>query len=202
MADALTSFIESVGYLGIAVLMLLEIPIPLIQSEIVMTFAGFTAKAGSLSLPLVIAAGVVGSQLGSMSLYAAARHLPEPRVRAFVADHGGWLGLSRDGVEAMEDRFRGHSGRAVLIGRLLPGLRSFIAIPAGLVAMPAWRFFAFNLVGTLFWVSLLTLLGYALGTQYALVDRYSSYLTVAFVVVVAVLVARRVVKVRRARVSG
>jgi membrane protein DedA with SNARE-associated domain len=199
VTETVTALVESVGYLGIAVLMFLEIPLPIIQSEIVMTFAGFTAKVGQLSLWLAVVAGVVGSQTGSMALFALCRRLPEDRVRSFVADHGTWLGLTRENLAQAEDRFREHAGKAVLVGRLLPGLRSFIAVPAGLVAMPAWRFFAFNLVGTLFWVTVLSLLGFALGTQYRLVDQYSSYVTIAFVAVVALLVAYRVVKVRRAR---
>lgn len=202
MTDTLTAFVESVGLVGIFVLMVLEIPVPVVQSEIVMTFAGFTARVGELSLVGAVLAGVAGSQAGSMALFAACRRLPEERVRGFVADHGTWLGLTRDGLERSEDRFRGHSGRAVLVGRLLPGLRSFIAVPAGLVRMPAWRFFAFNLVGTAFWVTVLALLGFWLGSQYALVDQYSSYVTLAFVAVVTGLVVKRVVAVRRARTSA
>ena len=202
MTETLTSFVESVGYAGIAVLMFLEIPLPIIQSEIVMTFSGFTAKTGTLSLVAVIAAGVAGSQVGSMALYALCRRLPERKVRGFVADHGTWLGFTRDNLKQAEDRFRRHGALAVLIGRLLPGLRAFIAVPAVLVRMPAWRFFAFNLIGTLFWVTVLTLLGYALGTQYRLVDKYSSYVTFAFLGVVVGLVVWRVVKVRQARASG
>jgi membrane protein DedA with SNARE-associated domain len=202
VTDTVTAFVESVGYLGIAVLMFLEIPLPIIQSEIVMTFAGFTAKVGRLSFVLAVAAGVVGSQTGSMALYALCRRLPEERVRGFVADHGTWLGFTRDSLAQAEDRFRQHAGKAVLIGRLLPGLRAFIAIPAGLVAMPAWTFFAFNLIGTAFWVVVLTTLGFLLGTQYRLVDQYSSYVTIAFVAVVLLVVVRRVVKVRRARAAA
>ena len=202
VTDTVTSFVESVGYLGIAVLMFLEIPLPVIQSEIVMTFSGFTARAGRLGLLAVIVAGVIGSQTGSMALYALARRLPEARVRGFIADHGTWLGFTRENLKAAEERFRRHGAAAVLIGRLLPGLRAFIAVPAGLVAMPAWQFFVFNLVGTVFWVSVLTLLGYWLGSQYQLVDEYSSYVTVAFLAAVAALVVHRAIKVRRARAAA
>jgi membrane protein DedA with SNARE-associated domain len=197
--ESVTSFVEAVGHLGIAVLMFLEIPLPVIQSEIVMTFAGFTARTGELSLVWAIVAGVVGSQTGSLALYTACRRLPEHRVRGFVADHGTWLGFTRENLESAEERFRRHDAAAVLIGRLLPGLRGFIAVPAGLIGMPVSRFFAFNLVGTVFWVSVLALLGFALGSQYQLVDRYSSWVTVAFVGAVVALVLWRVGQVRRAR---
>ena len=202
MLETVTSFVEAVGYVGIAVLMFLEIPVPVIQSEIVMTFAGFTARAGDLSLAGAVVAGVVGSQTGSMALFDAARRLPEERVRGFVADHGTWLGFTRDNLKAAEERFDRHGALAVVIGRLLPGLRSFIAVPAGLVGMKAWRFFVFNIVGTVFWVSVLAGLGYLLGSQYRLVDQYSSYVTIAFVGAVVALVVWRVVKVKRARAAA
>lgn len=195
----MTGFVETVGYAGIGVLMLLEIPLPVIQSEIVMTFAGFTARAGDLSLVLVVAAGVTGSQIGSMALYAVSRRLPEERIRGLLADHGTLLGFTQQNLKRAEDRFRRHGAAAVLVGRLLPGLRAFIAVPAGLLGMPAWQFFVFNLLGTAFWVTVLALLGYALGSQYQLVDDYSSYVTLAFVGVVVALVGWRIVTVRRAR---
>lgn len=199
MTEWVTGLVEAIGYPGIAVLMFLEIPVPVVQSEIVMTFAGFTASAGRLSLVGVVAAGILGSQVGSMALYAVARRAPEERVRGFLADHGGWLGFTDENLRAAERRFSDHGGRAVLIGRLLPGLRSFIAVPAGLLQMPAWRFFAFNLVGTAFWVSVLAWLGSLLGAQYRLVDRYSSWVSAAFFTGLVLLVAYRVVSVRRAR---
>ena len=199
MSEWVTGVVQAIGYPGLAVLMFLEIPLPVIQSEIVMTFAGFTASAGRLSLLGVILAGVVGSQTGSMALYAVARRAPEERVRRFLADHGTWLGFTDENLRRAEQKFTDHGASAVLIGRLLPGLRSFIAVPAGLLQMPAWQFFAFNLVGTAFWVSVLAWLGSLLGEQYRLVDRYSSYVTAAFVGALVLLVGYRVVSVRRAR---
>ena len=199
MTDRVTAFVDSVGYLGITVLMLLEVPIPIIQSEIVMTFAGFTARHGEMTLVGIVVAGVIGSQLGSLSLYGLCRRLPEQRVRGWVADHGTWLGFTRQNLSDAEDRFRRHGAGAVLTGRLLPGLRAFIAVPAGLSGMKAWQFFVYNLVGTIFWVTVLAWLGHALGSQYQLVDEYSSYVTIAFVGALVALVVWRVVQVRRAR---
>lgn len=199
MTEWVVGLVEDLGYLGIGVLMLLEIPVPLIQSEIVMTFAGFAASAGRLSVVAVIAAGASGSQIGSLGLYAAARRLPEERVRGFVARHGDWVGLDEPGLARAEDRFRRHGAVAVFLGRLLPGLRSFIAVPAGIVRLPLWQFFVFNLLGTLVWVTLLALLGSALGTRYALVDQYSSYVTAGFLTVVLSLLVYRVGRVWRAR---
>lgn len=199
MSEWLTAVVGAVGYVGIALLMLVEIWLPIVQSEIVMTFAGFAARRGELSLAGVLGAGLLGTQLGSITLYAACRYLPEERVRALVADRGTWLGFTRDNLRSAEQRFSDHDVTAVLVGRLLPGLRGFIAVPAGLLHMPALRFLLANAVGAAVWTTGLALLGYLLGSQYRLVDRYSTFVTVGVVAVVAALVGWRVVKVRRAR---
>ncbi len=172
-----TSFIESVGYWGIFVLMILETPIPIIQSEIVMTFSGFVAARGDLNIILVIVAGIVGSEVGHVALYLGARLFEEDRVNEWMEKYGGWLGFDLDDLERAQDFFRRHDQWAVLIGRLLPGLRSAVAIPAGIQKMNIWKFMVFNLAGTVFWVSVLTYLGSILGDNYDKVDQYSSYFT-------------------------
>lgn len=177
MASWVTDLVETVGLAGIAALMFLEIPVPVIQSEIVMTFSGFSAGRGELDVYLVVLAGVTGSQLGSLALYGAVRPLSEERVNEFLARYGGWLGFDEEDLESGQEKFRRYDHWAVLVGRLLPGVRSAIAVPAGIQRMPFLEFFFFNLIGTVFWVSVLTYLGTLLGENYELVDQYSSYVT-------------------------
>lgn len=198
MTDLVTSFVESVGLPGIFVLMVLEIPVPVVQSEIVMTFSGFTASRGDLPVLGVVAAGVAGSQAGSVLLFWAASRLGEDRVTDVLARWGGWLGFDRDGLERGQDFFRRHDHWAVLIGRLVPGLRSFIAVPAGIQRMPFGEFFALNLVGTAFWVSVLTWAGSVLGDNYRLVDRYSSYVSYGLLGALVLYVGYRITMRRRA----
>ena len=109
--------------------------------------------------------------------------------------YGGWLGFTRDNLRKGEEFFDRHDRNAVLIGRLVPGLRSFIAVPAGLRGMPFWKFFWMNLVGTAFWVSVLTALGAVLGQNYHLVDQYSSYITYAMLGALVLFVVYRIAKV-------
>jgi membrane protein DedA with SNARE-associated domain len=201
MSEWVTSFVETVGYPGIIVLMILEIPIPLIQSEIVMTFSGFAASRGDLNPFLVVAAGVAGSTIGSVALFAVSRRLPEEQVKGFLDKYGGWLGFTRDNLESAQDRFRRHDHWAVLIGRLIPGIRSFIAIPAGITKMPYWEFIVLNLVGTVFWISVLTYLGSVLGENYARVDQYSSYITYGLIGAAVLYVLYRLGVVARAHLS-
>lgn len=192
MTSWVTSFIETVGLPGIAALMFLEIPIPLIQSEIVMTFSGFVASRGQLNIVLVALAGIVGSQVGSLALYGVVRPVSEESVNHFLAKYGGWLGFGKDDLERAQDLFRKHDHWAVLLGRLMPGLRSFIAIPAGIQKMPVAEFFLFNLLGTAFWVSVLTYLGSVLGENYSKVDQYSSYVTYGLLGLLAAYVLFRI----------
>lgn len=199
MTEWVTGLVEGVGYLGIALLMALEIWVVVISSEVVMTFSGYAARNGQLSAPAAVVAGVVGTQTGAMTLYAACRWLPEDRVRAFLARHGDWIGADEAALRQLEDRFRRHEVQAVVLGRLLPGLRGIIAVPAGLLGMRAWLFFTCSLVGATFWTVVLTSLGYALGTQYELVDRYGSVLTLVVLGGIVGLLVWRVVQVRRKR---
>ena len=195
MVDWVTGFIEAIGYPGIALLMFLEVPVPVIQSEIVMTFSGFAARNGRLDIVGVAVAGIIGSQTASVALYSVTRQLDQDRVDGFLDRYGGWLGFTCENLQKGEDFFDRHDRKAVLIGRFVPGLRSFIAIPAGLRRMSFWSFFAMNLVGTVFWVSVLTALGAILGQNYALVDEYSSYITYTLLAALVGFVIYRIGKV-------
>lgn len=201
MVDWITNFIETIGYPGIALLMFLEIPIPVIQSEIVMTFSGFAARNGGLNIVGVAISGIVGSQAASVALYWVTRQFDQERVDGFLDRYGGWLGFTCENLQKGEDFFDRHDRKAVLIGRFVPGLRSFIAIPAGLRRMSFWTFFVMNLVGTAFWVSVLTALGAVLGQNYGLVDQYSSYITYTFLAAVVLFVAYRIGKVVHGKVT-
>ena len=202
MADWATNLVESIGYVGISLLMFLEIPVPLIQSEVVMTFSGFTAERGDLNIFLVVLAGVTGSQIGSVALFALCRRLPNEKVKELLERYGGWLGFDRDDLESGEARFRRHDHWAVLIGRLVPGLRSFIAVPAGISGMPFWEFFVLNLVGAALWIGVLAYLGSVLGENYDAVDQYSSYITYGLLGVIGLYVLFRVVVIARRHLTA
>lgn len=202
MSDWITTFIETIGYPGIYLLMILEIFLPIVQSEIVMTFSGFTASRGALDIRLAALAGIAGSQTGSLALFALARRFSEDQVDDFLVSYGRWLGFTHENLERGQDFFRRHDQWGVVIGRLVPGLRAFIAIPAGIQGMGWGRFFALNLAGTAFWVSVLTWLGSVLGDNYDAVDEYSSYITNVMLAAVALFVVYRLYRVARHHFSG
>jgi membrane protein DedA with SNARE-associated domain len=174
MFDWITGFVERGGYLGIALLMFLENVFPPIPSELIMPLAGFTAARGDLSLVGVILAGSVGSLAGALLWYGIGRWLGLERLKRFAARHGRWLTLSPGDIDKAQGFFQRHGGKAVLLGRLVPGVRTLISVPAGIVAMPLPAFLLWTGIGTVAWTALLAGAGYLLESQYARVEGWVS----------------------------
>ena len=162
----ITEFIGRAGYFGVAVLMIAENVFPPIPSELVMPFAGFSAARGALGLPGAVVAGTLGSVLGALPWYAAGRWVGEERLERFAARHGRWLTLTPADVAGAQRWFGRHCGKGVLLGRLIPAVRTLISVPAGVARMSLVRFLALSAAGSLLWTGALAGLGYALGAQY------------------------------------
>lgn len=184
MFDWVTGFVEQGGYLAVALLMLLENVFPPIPSELIMPLAGYSASQGGLNIVLVILAGTVGSALGATLWYFAGRWLGCERVRSLAARHGRWLTVTPAEVDHARDWFRRHCGKAVLIGRLVPAVRTLISVPAGIAGMALPRFLAYTTIGTLLWTALLAGAGYLLGGRY---DQVSAWINPVSNVVVGLL---------------
>lgn len=172
MTEWITTTIQSLGYVGIGLLMFLENLFPPIPSELIMPLAGFTASQGKMALAPAIAAGVVGTMLGAFPWYYLGRVLGEARIRAWIDRYGKYIGISSEEIDKSKRWFYRHGAKAVLIGRLIPGIRTLISLPAGFSEMPMPQFLIFSTLGTLAWTSLLTFAGYLLGENYEQVDEY------------------------------
>lgn len=181
MIDFISDIIENVGYLGIAVLMFIETLFPPIPSELIMPFAGYTALLGKLSLLGVITAGVIGSLLGSLILYALSVLIDNGKIEGWLERHGSKLGLKLEKYFASRDWFDRNSRSAVFLGRLIPGLRSIVSIPAGMRRMHLGRFIFYSGLGTALWTTGLAVAGYLLGTQFGkaeqVVGKYGMVMT-------------------------
>jgi len=159
-------FISSYGYLAIFILMLAEsacIPVP---SELTMLFAGALsagAVAGAhLNLVLVIAAGVAGNVAGSYLAWGIGAY----GGRAAWHRWGRYILLRDDDIDRAERWFGRHGTKAVFFGRLLPVVRTFISLPAGLARMPAGRFGIYTLLGCIPWTAALAWTGYLVGANW------------------------------------
>lgn len=170
------------------------LPLP---SELIMPLAGFESAAGALSLVGVILAGTVGSVIGALPVYAAARALGEERLTSFIDHHGRWVFLGRREVERANDRFQRRGRVAVFVSQLLPGIRGLIAIPAGFARMNVLVFAGANFAGTLVWCAVLAWLGHLLGANYAKVDRFVG--PISWALLAALLVAAALWLLRRRR---
>ena len=188
------TFISNYGYLAIFVLMLAEsacIPVP---SELIMTFGGALAAGAipgtHLNLIGVILAGTAGNVAGSYIAWAAGRYGAEPALRRW----GRRIGIRGHDIDRGIAWFGRHGGKAVLIGRVVPVVRTFISLPAGIAQMPALRFGIYTAIGCLPWTAALAVAGYAVGKNWqsiASAFHGPTYIIAAVVVIVLVVAAWR-----------
>jgi membrane protein DedA with SNARE-associated domain len=172
MSDWITNLIEQMGYLGVALLMFLENVFPPIPSELVMPLAGYTSATGQMSLVGVILAGSAGSLAGALMWYYVGRMVGEEKLEHWAGRHGRWLTLTPDDIDKVDRRFERHGAWMVLVGRLIPAVRTLISIPAGIFCMRLPKFLLLSTIGTVLWTAALAYAGELLGDQYETVQRY------------------------------
>ena len=163
---------QRLGPFGIGLLMFLENVFPPIPSELIMPLAGYLATRGDMNILVVIGAGAVGSLLGTLPWYYLGRRLGHDGVRRLAENHGRWLTMSPSDVDAASDRFKRHGNWSVMLGRLIPTVRTLISVPAGVANMPLGQFLVFSSVGTLLWTAALAMAGYLLGQAYSTIQDY------------------------------
>lgn len=201
MFDWITGVVRSLGYFGVALLTFLENLFPPIPSEVVIPLAGFVAAQGDLALWAVVAAGSGGSLGGAALWYEIGRRVGERRLRGWVARHGKWITLSERDVDRAQDWFRRHGGVAVFLGRLVPGVRTFVSLPAGFAGMPLAPFLLYSAIGTLIWTAALAYAGVVLQANFAVVGDYVGVVSNTLLLLLAVVVVRRYILCWRPRTS-
>lgn len=172
MMDIVTSWVAGGGLLGVFALMFLENLFPPIPSEVIMPLAGFAAARGQMSLAGALVAGILGTVVGNAVWFEAARAFGAERTKRLVTRYGRWLGISRADLDQAEASLRRFGPVAVCIGRCMPGIRTLISVPAGLIEMPRPVFYFWTTLGTTLWVGLLTLAGYVLEDRYTAIEGY------------------------------
>ena len=160
------------GYGAIFVAMFLENLFPPIPSELIMPLGGFYVRSGQLALVPVVLAGLLGTVLGALPWYGIGRLINEQRIEQWLERHGRWIGISPQELHRSRDWFSRHGTALVFWGRLIPGIRTLISVPAGIEMMPFTPFLIWTTAGSLIWTLLLTLAGYALGEAYVNVETW------------------------------
>ena len=185
MADWIFNVVQSLGYIGIALLTLLENIFPPIPSEVIMPLAGFNSSQGDISLGGAIAAGSIGSLIGSTAWYFIGRRIGSRRLRRWVDKHGRWITMSNEDIDKVHAWFQRHGATAVFFGRLVPGIRTWISVPAGLNDMPFLPFMLYSAAGTTLWTALLTAAGYWLGSNFRNLEEPLGFASTAVFVGIA-----------------
>ena len=200
ITDWLVSLMETVGGIGVALAIALESVFPPIPSEVILPLAGFTASRGTLNLVEAIVWATVGSLLGAWALYGISRWVGLHRINR-AADK--IPGVSRRDVGKANAWFERYGNWSVLIGRVIPVVRSLISVPAGFNRMDFLRFTGWTLLGSAVWNTILVSAGYFLGAGWCSIlgylDMFENVVIAAFIVVIVVWAARKIRTVMRER---
>jgi membrane protein DedA with SNARE-associated domain len=196
-----SEFVGETGLAAVFLLMVAEsacIPIP---SEATMLFAGFAvtnpgaAQGHHLTLLGIVLAGILGNLVGSWISYGVGRF---GRIE-LIERHGHWLHVKPSHIEWADRWFQRYGAPAVFFSRMLPIIRTFISLPAGVARMPFWRFTLLTLAGCVPWVLALALAGEALGSEWGNARKYFEYVDYAVVVLVVAAIVYAVIRRRRGR---
>ena len=185
MAQWITDTIFDMGYIGIFLLMLIEssfIPFP---SEIVLIPAGYLASQGEMNITLIMFASLMGSIMGALINYFGALYVG----RKFLLKYGKYILVSEETLDKMEQFFKKHGAISTFSGRLIPGIRQLISIPAGLSKMDLKIFILYTSLGALIWSAVLVILGFMIGENQALIKEYLSQIITVTLIGVTLLIS-------------
>ena len=180
------AIIESGGYVGIFLLMVLENIFPPIPSELVIPLAGFAAAKGDLNIVGVVFATTLGGIVGALPWYFVGRLYGLRRLKALSLRFGRLLTLTPSDIDSAQQWFNKHGNLAVFFGRLMPTIRTLISVPAGIAHMPFVPFVIYSALGTFIWNCLLLFAGYVLESQY---EKLSGPIDILSNVIIALLIS-------------
>jgi len=152
--------------------MFLENIIPPIPSEIIMPLGGFFVYQQKLNFYILVFWGLLGTILGSLPWYYLGRLVNEKRLSIFLEKKGKYLGISSNDLIKSKKWFERYGVSLVFWGRLVPGIRTLISVPAGIELMPLRKFLIWTTFGSFLWVALLTYTGYLFGENYPIIEIY------------------------------
>lgn len=193
IANIIVSYVGDMGYLGIFLLMFLESTFFPFPSEIIMIPAGYLAYKGDMNLYMVVLMGILGSVAGALLNY----YLAKSFGRSFILRYGKYFFIKARTLDKLETFFAKHGEVSTFAGRLIPGIRQLISLPAGLARMNIAKFSFYTALGAGIWVIVLVALGYVLGSNEELISQYLksatliALLSVALIAIVYVFIGKR-----------
>ena len=163
---------STIAYLTICLAMFLENIIPPIPSEIIMPLGGFLVYQQKLNFYILVFWGLFGTILGSLPWYYLGKLVNEKRLSNFLDKQGKYLGISSSDLMKSKRWFEKYGVALVFWGRLIPGIRTLISVPAGIELMPLRKFLIWTTFGSFIWVALLTYAGFLFGENYPIIENY------------------------------
>ena len=193
IANTIVSYIGDMGYLGIFLLMFLESTFFPFPSEIIMIPAGYLAYKGEMNLYIIILVGILGSVAGALLNY----YLAMIFGRKFILKYGKYFFIKEETLNKLDSFFAKHGEISTFTGRLIPGIRQLISLPAGLARMHIAKFSFYTALGAGIWVIVLVAVGYLVGSNEALISEYLKSATLIALVSVALIMVFYVVRNKR-----
>ncbi|HEX5458315.1 MAG TPA: DedA family protein [Candidatus Nitrosotalea sp.] len=184
LANFVIQAISNTGYLGIFFLMVAESALIPIPSEIIMPFSGYLVSTGKLNPIVTILAGSVGNLVGSLVAYVIGVKLG----REFIVRYGKYVFLKKSHLEWTESYFKKYGDSSTFVSRLLPAIRTYISLPAGVARMNLKKFAIYTFAGSLIWSAMLTYVGITLGDQWTRIRHYSDYIDGAVIVGIIIII--------------
>ena len=163
---------STMAYLTICLAMFLENIIPPIPSEVIMPLGGFFVFQQKLNFYILVFWGLFGTIAGSLPWYYLGRLVNEKRLSKFLDIRGKYIGITSNDLAKSKLWFDKYGVSLVFWGRLVPGIRTLISVPAGMELMPIRKFLIWTTLGSLIWVALLTYAGYVLGENYQIIETF------------------------------
>ncbi|OIO81819.1 hypothetical protein AUJ84_00275 [Candidatus Pacearchaeota archaeon CG1_02_32_132] len=191
--ESILSLISALGYYGIFLGMTIESSFFPFPSEIIMIPAGILIQRGEMSFLLVLLAGLLGSLVGALINYYLALYLGRKVVNKLVSRYGNFILLNKEQLEKADIYFNKHGEITTFIGRLIPGIRQLISIPAGFTKMKMSKFLTFTVLGTGIWSLILIMIGILFGENYLLIERNIKLILVivSIVIIAAYIILKR-----------
>jgi membrane protein DedA with SNARE-associated domain len=172
MAEAILMFISNYGYVAVFVLMVLENIFPPIPSEVILPFVGYSAAMGQLNFVLALCVATLGALVGTLFWFAVGWLVPLAQLERFFKRYGGYVAIEYRDFKRAVTFFTKYEKIVIFTGRLMPGVRSVISIPAGCVRMSPKLFLLLSFLGALLWNTMLMLGGFFILDDFALVEKY------------------------------
>ena len=193
IANTIVSYIGDMGYWGIFLLMFIESTFFPFPSEIIMIPAGYLAFKGEMNIYMVIFMGISGSLAGALVNY----YLALSFGRAFILKYGKYFFIKEKTLDKLESFFTTHGEISTFTGRLIPGIRQLISLPAGLARMNIAKFSFYTSLGAGIWVVVLVAVGYLVGSNEELISEYLKSATLIALVSVVLITLFYIVRYKR-----